>query len=68
MNKSGKTPYEIRLDLLQLAFDILQARANADLVNVGGQHYVPHKTPTTEEVIAEAEKMNTFISKANQPH
>ena len=67
MNKSGKTPYEIRLDLLQLAFDILTAKhaaaAGAAVDKVG--HNIVTTAPTTEEVIAEAEKMNSFISKAN---
>jgi len=68
MNKSGKTPYEIRLDLLQLAFDILNAKhaaAAGEAVSRTGSHVVT-TSPTTEEVIAEAEKMNAFISKANQ--
>lgn len=49
-----RTPYEVRLELLQLAFDILKHNAElakADIV--------------TTDVIAEAEKMNTFVSKAN---
>lgn len=70
MNKSGKTPYEIRLDLLQLAFDILTAKhaAAAGVEAANGRYggYIITTAPTTEEVIAEAEKMNNFISKANQ--
>lgn len=65
MNKSGKTPYEIRLDLLQLAFDILVHKHQAAGVKNGNNVIT---SPTTEEVIAEAEKMNGFISKANQSH
>lgn len=67
MKPIGKTPYEIRLDLLQLAFDILSNRhraANTARDDNADASY----TPTTEDVIAEAEKMNSFISKANQPH
>lgn len=65
MTKSGKTPYEIRLDLLQLAFDILvQKHVAAGVLN--GNNVTT--SPTTEEVIAEADKMNGFISKANQSH
>lgn len=49
---SNKTPYEIRLELIQEARLILQAKAGkADLM------------PSTEEVITEAEKLNSFISK-----
>lgn len=62
MKPAGKTPYEIRLDLLQLAFDILVQQHTAG----GGGKAL--SAPTTEEVIAEAEKMNGFISKANQTH
>lgn len=57
-----KTPYEIRLDLLQLAFDVLIAKHNA--VGVGNGNNVT-TSPTTEEVIAEADKLNQFVSKAN---
>ena len=49
---SNKTPYEIRLDLVREAKEILQARAkNSD------------DMPTTEEVIQEAERLNVFVSK-----
>jgi hypothetical protein len=58
-----KTPYEIRLELLQLAFEVLQAKHQAAGVSNGNNVTT---SPTTEEVIAEAEKMNGFISKANQ--
>ncbi len=61
MKTGSKTPYEIRLDLLQLAFEVLSlqhaAKAAPGPLNTA---------PTTEEVIAEADKMNVFISKANQ--
>jgi hypothetical protein len=68
MKPAGKTPYEIRLDLLQLAFDILTAKhaAAAGASIASGNLGVISTSPTTEEVIAEAEKMNSFISKANQ--
>lgn len=49
---SNKTPYEIRLELLQEARLILQAQASK-----------PEYMPSTEDVIAEAEKLNTFISR-----
>lgn len=49
---SSKTPYEIRLELVREAKEILQARAkNAD------------EMPSTEDVLEEAEKLNTFVSK-----
>lgn len=60
MKSSSKTPYEIRLDLLQLAFDILSAKhAAAGVMNANNTT----TSPTTEEILAEAEKMNAFISK-----
>lgn len=49
---SNKTPYEIRLDLVKEAREILQARAK--------NH---EDMPSTEEVLAEAEKLNEFVSK-----
>jgi len=49
---SNKTPYEIRLELIQEARLILQAKAGK-----------PEFMPTTEEVISEAEKLNQFISR-----
>lgn len=52
---SNKTPYEIRLDLVHEARQILQARAkNAD------------EMPSTDDIIAEAERLNQFVSK--RPH
>jgi hypothetical protein len=66
----GKTPYEIRLELLQLAQVILNEKHKADaaseLASVGVFVSTQAKTsPTTEEIIAEAEKMNRFISNGN---
>lgn len=52
---SNKTPYEIRLELLQEARLILQAKASK-----------PEYMPTTEEIIKEAEKLNEFISSKPQ--
>lgn len=60
-----KTPYEIRLDLLGLAQVILQEQHKAKGVSNGNNTIT---SPTTEDVIAEAEKMNIFISKASQSH
>jgi hypothetical protein len=47
-----KTPFEIRLDLIKEAKEILQAQAK-----------VPEQMPSTEDVIREAEKLNDFVSK-----
>ncbi len=45
------TPYEIRLELLKLAFAILQARETK-----------PELMPGADEVIQHAEKLNSFVS------
>jgi hypothetical protein len=65
MKTVSKTPYEIRLELLQLAQVILNEKHKARGVENGNNQ---HTAPTTEEIIAEADKMNTFISKGGTPH
>jgi hypothetical protein len=45
------TPYEIRLELLKLAFDILKA-----------QQTKAEAMPCAEDVIIHAEKLNDFVS------
>ena len=60
MKQSSRTPYEIRLELLQLAQVILNEQHRAVGVNNGNNQ---NTFPTTEEIIVEAEKMNEFISK-----
>lgn len=65
MKTSGRTPYEIRLELLQLAWNILHARHEAighERAASNGGTILITTSPTTEEVIVEAEKMNSFIS------
>ena len=52
---SQKTPYEIRLELIQEARLILQAKSKK-------------RVPTAEEVIEEAEKLNKFVSKRPYKH
>ena len=60
--KTSKTPYEIRLELLQLAQVILNEKHRAAGVANGNNQTT---APTTEEIIAEAEKMNGFVSNGN---
>ena len=60
---SPKTPYEIRLELLELARTILQSEHDAKAVLTAGR-----TAPTTEQIIEHAEKMNVFVSKANSPN
>lgn len=45
------TPYEIRLELLKLAADILQKRSSK-----------PEDMPNSEQVVQEAERLNQFVS------
>ena len=61
MKTNSKSPYEIRLELLQLAQKILQEKHAAISVNHPNNPRA-NTAPTTEEIIAEAEKMNGFIS------
>lgn len=69
--KTSKTPYEIRLELLQLAQVILSEKHKATAAHHAREHHnvighAPATTfPTTEEIIAEAEKMNGFVSNGN---
>ena len=65
MKTVSKTPYEIRLELLQLAQVILNEKHKAAGVRNADNQIT---APTTEEVIAEADKMNSFISKGGSPH
>lgn len=64
--KAGKTPYEIRAELLHLAFEILseQHTAKAAATHRGDRDLVIPTSPTTDEIIAEADKLNAFVSKA----
>lgn len=60
MAQGHKSPYEIRQQLLQLAFDILREQHHA---KAGKNHDdTITSAPTTEEVIEEARKLNEFVS------
>jgi hypothetical protein len=63
MKPTSKTPYEIRLELLQLAQLILENQHVAKGTLTAGK-----TSPTTEEIVIEAEKLNGFVSKANPNH
>lgn len=54
--KPNKSPYEIRLDLLRLAYDILSVKS---IDNAGNISYT---NPNSAEIIAEATKLNRFVS------
>lgn len=58
----GKSPFELRADLLKLAFEILLAKHHAK--GVESSDGLPTTAPTSEEIIEEAHKLNDFISKS----
>lgn len=68
--KNNKTPYEIRSDLLHLAHSIVRGRkeaeaaANASEDSNGKMTILVKEAPTSEEVIAEANKLNSFVSQS----
>ena len=73
----SKTPYEIRLELLTLAKEILQAPVYEKRNKLSDEYHskltdanrgsLPFPTmpdfPSTTDIVAEAEKLNVFISK-----
>lgn len=67
---SNKTPYEIRSELLHLANSICQAqhlaacgKRTADAQAAGEKvDNIITSAPTTAEIIAEAAKLNEFVS------
>ena len=65
MKGSAKSPYEIRLELLQLAFNILttehSARAAAEAPNAASV-LITTTSPTVDDVINTASLLNEFIS------
>ncbi len=70
MKPTSKTPYEIRLELLQLAQTILASRhlAAAHALASNPATVLVMTAPTTAEIIAEADVLNAFVSKANPNH
>lgn len=60
MAQQHKSPYEIRQNLLELAFSILHTQHAAAAAADG--HDFARSAPTTEEVVAEAAKLNEFVS------
>ena len=64
MKIPSKTPYEIRLELLQLSASILMTQHRARAQSGSSTFIEPTTYPTTEDIVAEAEKMNHFVSKS----
>ena len=63
--KSGKTPYEIRSDLLHLGYSILKGQKEKEAAELNTEEVttIP-AAPSTEEILAEAEKLNVFVSQS----
>lgn len=59
----GKSPFELRADLLKLAYSILLSQ-HAAASAAANDSDVAKTAPTTEEVIVEARKLNEFISRS----
>lgn len=63
---SAKTPYEIRLDLLRLSFEIQQgtarAAAEAEASAKENDSVVITTAPTINDVIVQARVLNDFVS------
>jgi hypothetical protein len=58
----GKSPFELRADLLKLAYDMLLSQKLAEAVAKGEDR--ASTSPSSEEVIDEARKLNEFISRS----
>ncbi len=58
----GKSPFELRADLLKLAYDMLLSQHMARAVSNGEDR--PSTAPSSEEIIDEARKLNEFISRS----
>lgn len=64
MRPHARNAYDIRLDLLVLARQVLSDRHAAEAQATTTSRSYPSTAPTTEEIIAEAEKLNAFVSKS----
>jgi len=60
MAHNHKSPYEIRQNLLELAFSILHSQHAAKAAVEDSE--IAKTAPTTEDVVAEARKLNEFVS------
>lgn len=75
---ANKTPFELRAEMLAIAFDVLSQRAQAEANDTERKRLESLSDPsygtfsnaaitriiTTEEVVAEATKLNNFISRS----
>lgn len=58
----GKSPFELRADLLKLAYEMLLSQHRAAAAAQGED--VSTTAPESDEIIAEARKLNEFISRS----
>ena len=65
--KSSRTPYEIRLELLQLAQKVLSDQHLARAVDKDPSASLASSAPTSQEIMDEAEKFNGFVSRPPAP-
>jgi len=69
---ASKTPYEIRLNLLELSHRILTNQKAAESVAEwkttasSSEVFYVDKAPSTTEIIEEAEKLNNFVSTSKE--
>lgn len=67
---SHKTPYEIRLNLLELACRIEENKASMksahDFLERGIKDLVPTHTAELKDILDTAEELNKFVSKENK--
>ena len=60
MSDQKKSGYELRMQLLHQAQRILEQKAQIDMAKSQGKS---GEAPTTEQIIAEAEKLYAFVQK-----
>jgi len=65
--KASRTPYEIRLELLQLAQKVLSDQHLAKAVYDDPSAKLAKSAPTSQEIMDEAEKFNGFVSRPPAP-
>lgn len=61
--KTGKSPYELRLELMQMAERIVRERKLSQLYSDGKTPESHSVDVTEEEIIESATKLNEFMSK-----
>lgn len=67
MKNGGKTSYEIRSDLLRLAYNILVGKMDRENIVRGGVSGINCvEAPSVEDIIDEATKLNKFVSDDNR--